>query len=221
LGPAILASLLNPPEPNTYWPLSQIKEFESATGARAGALCKTIAAMARGKSRIYYSPISWNRATGVFAVLFRKEKGQLANVDPPGWNAANHYRAGSADRGHMLPRSVGGSGGYENIVTQQSGHNRHVFRIEADISQKIKNPSACAVCVMVLPVYGVAKPAPRALVYASVLATNSGDAYYSSQAFVLPKIYGHLLYEPPPWWVTQGYHVFGQMFGQPTVFELN
>lgn len=205
LLPMLARELMTPPEPKTQWQDALITQFEAASGYQAGSICKKLA----GKygHHIFYSPASWYRATGVFAILSRMEKGARPKeaIKPPGYSAALHYKLGSVQKGHLLPFSAGGGGDYTNIITQQTGHNTHVYHVEKDIQSKLQEAGGCSVCVMILPTYRANMPAPFGIVYASVAASGSvTNNTYGSNFFKLPKIYGHLDHDGFPWAMTTG-----------------
>lgn len=206
-------------DPQPYWSDSMIGEFSRSSGDRAGDICKQL--HAKYGHQIFYGKTDWNRPTGVFAILTHKVKGQDWRVHPPGLLAANSYKPFSADHGHLLPKSVGGNGEHENIFAHQSGHNRYFYHVEYDIIKKLKKPSACAVCVLILPTYRDRQPAPFGIVYASALATTSaGQSYYHTDAFSLPPLAGYLQHDGWPWNLTVGQYYRPPPM-TPTLFRLN
>jgi hypothetical protein len=161
-----------------------------------------------GQNQYFYSPTSIGRATGAAAVLWKKEQGQLPQIDPPGFNAARIYASGSVHRGHLIPRVYGGSGGYENIVTQESGFNLGAFKsaVNGRLDTALNGGAGggCKyACLLVVPVYaGVGgtgavdpgKPIPRG--FGITIITSDG---VQGESMVQPTITGNLTNDIAPW----------------------
>jgi hypothetical protein len=105
--------------------------------------------------------------------------------------------------------------------TRPAGHNSHFYHVEYDIITKLKNPSSCAVCVLILPTYRDRQPAPFGITYASALATTSaGYSHYKIDFYSLPPLAGYLQHDGWPWNLTVGHH-YRLPPMTPTLFRLN
>ena len=193
---------------NTHpvWSNPDVATMAGSSGVSAQDACRRLAFRAFGQNQYFYSPTSIGRATGAAAVLWKKQNGGLPN-DPPGLNAAKVYGE-AVDRGHLIPYAYGGSGGLENVVTQERHFNRGTFRttINGGLDAALNGGRGgfCKyACLLVVPVYaGVAatgvrdpgKPVPKA--FAISIITPDG---VSGASLIQPTLTGNLINDIPPW----------------------
>jgi RHS repeat-associated protein len=200
-------------QPN--WTNPDVATLARSSGVGAQTACRKLALAAFGQNQYFYAATSHNRATGAAAVLWKKQNGQLPQIDPPGWNAAAHYRRGSVDRGHLIPFSYGGAGDYRNVVTQERGFNRGRFRTEIigklDAATDGGKGGGCNyACLVVVPVYrgqgatgvrDLGKPVPHA--FTVLIVTPEG--VQTQMSMMQPTLVGNLandVYAPWNTWDT-------------------
>jgi hypothetical protein len=194
-----------------WWPNPEVTTMYRSTGRQAQDACRRLALAKPGQNQYFYSHTSIGRATGAAAVLWGSQAGQAAAVIPPGYKAALAYRAGSVHRGHLIPNRYGGSGGLENIVTQDATFNLSTIKtsFEHKIDAELSTPNVCKfVCVLNVPAYrgrgamGVMDPG-RPVPIGFAVAIITGSSYFSD--FVIqPVIIGDLANDIAPWntWAT-------------------
>lgn len=207
------------PESGGYFPWPEWSNVNArqlyqdvATGDDLDAMrhCACIA-KANPNTNVYdYSPLNLNRATGAFAVLWRKQQGQLARVRTPAWFAANASHPRSADRAHLIPRSYGGHGNYDNLVTVDQTTNQSDMKAKMDNEidrMRYSHPiGEQFVCMLHIPHYSRAawsawhfsnpygRPAPNRIDLTIVSKTR-----VYRHTFVPKPIEGDLAADPQPW----------------------
>lgn len=195
---------------NTHpsWSNPDINSMQTSSGVGAQTACRRLALSAFGTNQYFYSPTSFNRATGAAAVLWKKQNGQSANVDPPGYRAARAYQPGSVHRGHLIPYIYGGSGGYENVVTQEAGFNLSEFKsaINSALDAALnggRGGDCKYACLLIAPVYrsvavggraNPGQPVPKG--FAVTIITPGG---VNGSSLVQPTIIGNLKNDSWPW----------------------
>jgi DNA/RNA non-specific endonuclease len=198
---------------NTHasWRNAEVATMANTTGKQAQDACSRLAMLKPGENQYFYKQTSIGRATGAAAVLWGRQPGQAAGVEPPGFKAARAFRAGSVHRGHLIPNKYGGSGGMENIVTQEANFNLSTIKIrfEHRIDAALNVPNMCTfVCVLNTPAYrgqratGVMDPGkPVPIGFAVAIIT--GNSYFGD-SIIQPVIMGDLANDIAPWntWAT-------------------
>lgn len=155
------------------WSEAEINQMIEGGEEQARIACSKLAAKTKKNSYYYlspewdFSPWSRRRARGAAAVLRGTNKSRAVAVDPPGYKAVQLYRGPGAmvpNRGHLMPRIYGGTGGYENIVTQEASFNQVAFRREFEykIDKALAQPDAtkCGVCAVAIARYRGGYPDP-------------------------------------------------------------